>query len=98
MQNLAQCARLAKVSQMLALVDRRSLILRGGAGSVPLSLSEVGDALGAFVKDRGTTKHNLTKCGRHPKVSQVLAQVGRGSLGTVPDAPGWREARPPQLV
>ena len=32
-----------------------------------------------------------------PKKSQVLAQVGRGHLGTVPDAPGWQGERPPQL-
>ena len=60
-------------------------MLPGGAGSVTLSLDEEGDTLGAMHKARGTTKHKLAKCGRHPKKSQVLAQVGRGSLGTVTD-------------
>ena len=46
---------------------------------------------------RGTTRHNLAKCGRHPKILQVLAQVGRGSLTTIPDATGWCRKRPPQL-
>ncbi len=60
-------------------------MLRGGGGSFPLSLGEEGDTSGANEEARGTTRHKLAKCGRHPKNSQVLARVGRGSLGTVPD-------------
>ena len=41
---------------------------------------------------RGMTKHKLTNCGRHPKKSQMLAQVGRGSLGTVTEE-GCTEVR-----
>ena len=51
----------------------------------------------------GTTWHKLAKCDRHPKKSQVLAQVGRGSLGTgapecrggevVPQGRGWCRGR-----
>ena len=32
-----------------------------------------------------------------PEKSQVLAQVGRGSLGKIPNAPECRGERPPQL-
>ncbi len=37
------------------------MVLRGGARSVPLSLSEVGDALDAIEEARGTTRHKLVK-------------------------------------
>ena len=43
----------------------------------------------------GPTRHNLVKCGRHPKKSQVLAREGRGSLRMTPDAPGWPGSAPP---
>ncbi len=45
--------------------------------------------MGAIEEARGMTRHKLTKCGRHPKKKQVLAQVGRGFLPTltVSDAP-----------
>ncbi len=60
-------------------------MLRDFRGSVPLSLGEEGDTSGAIEEARGTTRHKLVKCGRHPKKSQVLALVRRGSLGTIPD-------------
>ena len=42
-------------------------------------------ALDTINGGRGTTKHKLAKCGRDPKKSQVLEQVGRGSLGMIPE-------------
>ncbi len=72
-------------------------MLWGCAGSVPLTLAKEENTSGAIEEARGTTRHKLAKCGRHPKKPQVLAQVGRVSLGTVPGAPGWWAEGPPQL-
>ena len=38
--------------------------------------------------DGGTTRRKLSKCGRYPRKSEVLAQVGRGFLGTIPEGGG----------
>ena len=67
---------MGETGSRLGVVSKSFHLLRG---SVPVSLGEVGDALGAIEEARGTTRHKLAMCGRHPNKSQVLAQVGRGS-------------------
>ncbi len=89
---LVKCGPHPKKSLVLAQVGRVSSgtvsDAPGWRGSVYPSLGEEGDTSGALEEARGTTRHKLVKCGRHPKFSLVLAQVGRGSLGTIPDTPG----------
>ncbi len=74
---------------MLAQVGRGSLVTvldaPGLRGERPLNLGVVGDALSAIKEARGTTRHKLAKCGRHPKKSPVLVQVGRRSLDRIPE-------------
>ena len=48
-------------------------------------------------EDLETTRPDMAKCGGLLEKSQVLARVGRGFLGAVPDVSKWCGDRPFQL-
>ncbi len=98
--NSTKCSRLTKKLQVLPQVGSgpwgRSLMLRGVEVCTP-QLGRGGQRLGCHRVGSGDDKPQVGTVRWTSKISQVLAQVGRESLGTVPDALGCAGSVLPSL-